>query len=206
MSSMSTHIEDNDQSAGGLGTILRMSFGLLIICGLIYPLIMTGIAQAVMPKQADGSMIYDAAGNAIGSELIGQSFTEPQYFHGRISSIDYNANGAGSPNYAPSNPALKERLQQSIQEWQQMNSASQVTVPPADLLTNSASGLDPHITPAAANAQIPRIAQASGLTEQQLLALVEKHTQSPELGLFGESRVNVLLLNLDVQQAMNKNR
>ena len=205
MNSLSTPNDVKGQRAGGMGTILRMSFGLFILCGLIYPLVMTGISQLILPKQSDGSMIYDAAGKAIGSSLIGQRFTEPQYFHGRVSSIDYNANGAGSPNYAPSNPALAERLQQSIGAWKQDNSASAFPVPPADLLTNSGSGLDPDISPKAAEAQIPRVAQASGLSEEQLKVLVKKHTQSPDFGLFGEARVNVLLLNLDIQKAMNKN-
>lgn len=204
MNSLSTSNDVKGQCAGGIGTILRMSFGLFILCGMIYPLVMTGISQLILPKQSDGSMIYDAEGKAVGSSLIGQRFTEPQYFHGRVSSIDYNANGSGSPNYAPSNPALAERLQQSIETWKQDNSASAFP-PPADLLTNSGSGLDPDITPAAAEAQIPRVAQASGLTEEQLKVLVKKHTQSPDLGLFGESRVNVLLLNLDIQKEMNKN-
>lgn len=197
--------EAKEQRAGGMGTILRTSFGLLILCGLIYPLVMTGISQLILPKQATGSIIYDADGRAIGSSLIGQHFSEPHYFHGRVSSIAYNANGAGSPNYAPSHPALAERLEQSIATWKQENPASDASVPPADLLTNSGSGLDPDISPAAAEAQIPRVAQASGLTEEQLRILVQKHTIMPDLGLLGETRVNVLLLNLDVQNEMNKN-
>ncbi|MGZ9585250.1 potassium-transporting ATPase subunit KdpC [Paenibacillus marinisediminis] len=197
---------ETERGAGSLSTIIRMSFGLLVLCGLIYPLVMTGVVQAAFPKKAEGSIVYDAEGRAVGSELIGQTFTEPYYFHGRVSSIAYDAGGAGSPNYAPSNPELAARIQQSVADWQANNPDSPAVVPPADLITNSGSGLDPHISPASAAAQIPRVAEASGISEEQLAELVKKHTQSPELGIFGEPRVNVLLLNLDLQQAMKESQ
>lgn len=205
MTTINTKVMEPEQTgAAMLGTVIRMSLGLMVLCGMIYPLFMTGIAQVIMPKQANASIVYDAEGNAVGSKLVGQLFTEPYYFHGRVSSIAYNGMGAGSPNYAPSNPDLKARLEQSVSDWQTNNPDSLAKVPPVDLITNSGSGLDPHISPEAAEAQIPRIAEASGLAEKQLTELVAKHTEKPELGLFGEPRVNVLMLNLDVQQEMKR--
>ncbi|UHA74499.1 potassium-transporting ATPase subunit KdpC [Paenibacillus sp. 481] len=189
-------------TAGTLGAMIRSIIGLMLLCGIIYPFVMTGVAQVAMPKQANGSLIHDERGQVIGSELIGQTFTSPQYFHGRVSSIEYNAAGSGSPNFAPSNPALKERLDQSVIDWNKANPEVPVSKLPVDLVTNSGSGLDPHISPEAADAQIPRIAKESGIAIEQLKQMVSKHTQSPDLGIFGEPRVNVLLLNLDVKQQL----
>ncbi|WP_183192491.1 potassium-transporting ATPase subunit KdpC [Brevibacillus fluminis] len=179
---------------------LRISLVLLVLCGLIYPLTMTGLAQAIMPNQAEGSLITDPSGKVIGSELIGQSFSDPKYFTGRISSINNNAAGSGSNNYAPSNTALKERVEKDIAAFLAANPGVKKEDIPADLLTNSASGLDPDISVQAAKIQVARIAQARGLEPKKLEQLIAEQTEGPSLGLFGESRVNVLKLNLALDQ------
>lgn len=184
------------------GAMVRTTIGLLLLCGLAYPFVMTGLAQAVMPKQANGSMVYNEKGQLLGSKLIGQNFTEPQYFHGRISSIGNDAAGSGSPNYAPSNLALQERVVKSFEEWGKENPNVAVKPIPQDLLTNSASGLDPHITPEAARVQLPRVAKASGISKERLEQLIEKYTEGRDLGVFGQMRVNVFMLNLEVQHEM----
>ncbi|MDS1030046.1 potassium-transporting ATPase subunit KdpC [Bacillota bacterium LX-D] len=174
---------------------LRLSLVLLVICGLLYPLGMTGIAQLLMPYQADGSLMKDANGNVVGSELIGQSFKDPRYFTGRVSSIDYNAAGSGSGNLAPSNPALIERVQKDIDAFLAANPGAKKEDIPGDLLTNSGSGLDPHISPLAAKIQVPRISRARGIPEERLNALIDVHTEGRQLGVFGQPRVNVVKLN-----------
>ncbi|MGV3137456.1 potassium-transporting ATPase subunit KdpC [Brevibacillus agri] len=179
---------------------LRLSLVLLLICGLAYPLAMTAIAQVVMPAKANGSLIADANGTVIGSELIGQTFTDPKYFWGRISSIDNNAAGSGSNNYAPSNPALIERVQKDIAAFLAANPGVRQEDIPADLLTNSGSGLDPHISPQAAAIQVQRVAKARQLDPEKVQALVAAHTEGRSLGVFGEPRVNVLKLNIALDQ------
>ncbi|WP_239616253.1 potassium-transporting ATPase subunit KdpC [Cohnella mopanensis] len=178
---------------------LRASIVFIILCGIIYPLATTGIAQAIMPHNANGSLIKDSSGNVIGSELIGQSFADPKYFQGRVSSIDYNAAGSGSNNYAPSNPDMLQRTQDSIDAWKKNNPDVPVSKLPIALITNSGSGLDPHITPESAEVQIPRISNLTGVAVAELEKLVLKHTEGRDLGLFGEPRINVLKLNLDLQ-------
>ncbi|TVX87297.1 potassium-transporting ATPase subunit KdpC [Paenibacillus agilis] len=199
--SSGSHSQGNKQG-GGLGTIIRMSIGLMILCGLVYPFVMTAAAQTLFPYQANGSLVKDENGQIVGSAHIGQAFTDSKYFHGRVSSIEYNGVGSGSGNLAPTNEALTERVEQSMNDWQEQNPQMAVSEVPADLLTNSASGLDPHITPQAASVQIPRIAKATGLSEQQLTQLVKNHTEEPDLGVFGEARVNVLLLNMELEQLL----
>lgn len=187
-----------------VGPIIRMTVFLMAVCGILYPLAVTGIAQAVAPAKADGSLIYDENDKVIGSELIGQTFTGQAYFHGRVSSIEYNAAGSGSNNYAPSNEDLVKRTQDSMDDWKKNNSATPVRDVPNDLLTNSGSGLDPHISPDAAYVQIKRISTETGIESSKLEELVKKHIQGRELGLFGEERVNVLQLNLDLKNMINE--
>ncbi|MDG2800297.1 K(+)-transporting ATPase subunit C, partial [Vibrio parahaemolyticus] len=139
-----------------LSPIIRITFTFLVLCGLVYPLIVTGIAQAVMKDNADGSLIYNDKNEVIGSTLIGQNFTDPRYFHGRVSSIEYKAEASGSNNYAPSNPDLEKRVEKSIEEWKKQNPSVPVTEVPIDLVTNSGSGLDPDISPKAASVQVER--------------------------------------------------
>src|SRR6266566_1391635 len=181
-----------------------------VLTGLIYPLGMTGIAQLVFPHQANGSLI-EKDGKVIGSELNGQNFTEDKYFHGRPSATTdtdpndatktvpapYNAANSGGSNLGPSNKALIDRVQGDMGKLKQENSAAPV---PADLVTTSASGLDPHISPEAALFQVPRIAKARNVPDERIRQLVTDHTEGRFLGLLGEPRVNVLLLNLALDQ------
>lgn len=187
---------------GIVGPIVRTSFVIMLVGGLLYPLAVTGIAQAIMPDRANGSLIYNEKNEVIGSELIGQSFTSPEYFHGRVSSIEYDGAGSGSNNYAPSNQEMIERTKDSVEAWKAANPSTPINKVPIDLLTNSGSGLDPHISPEAALAQVGRISELTGIDKQALRDLVEKHTEGRELGLFGEERVNVLKLNLDLKELL----
>jgi len=179
---------------------------LTLITGLVYPLAMTGIAEVIFPHQAQGSLI-ERDGKVVGSELIGQEFTSDKYFHGRPSATTatdpndptktvaapYNAANSGGSNLGPSNKALIDRVQGDIDTLKKENPAAPV---PADLVTTSASGLDPDISPEAALFQVPRIAKARNLPEDRIRQLVAGQTQGRFLGLLGEPRVNVLLLNL----------
>lgn len=183
-----------------LAPIVRVTFTFLVLCGLVYPLIVTGIAQAVMKDNADGSLIYNDKGEVVGSKLIGQNFTDPRYFHGRVSSIEYKAEASGSNNYAPSNPDLAKRVEKSIEDWKKQNPTVPVTEVPIDLVTNSGSGLDPDISPKAASVQVDRISKLTNIPKETLDQLIKEQTEGAALGLFGEDRVNVLKLNLELQK------
>ena len=183
---------------------------LTLITGLVYPLAMTGIAGVLFPKQAQGSLI-ERDGTVVGSALIGQPFTSDKYFHGRPSATTapdpndstktvpapYNAANSGGSNLGPSNKALIDRVQGDIDALKKENPNMPV---PADLVTTSASGLDPHISPDAALFQVPRIAKARNLPENRVRQLVVDNTEGRLFGLLGEPRVNVLLLNLALDQ------
>jgi K+-transporting ATPase ATPase C chain len=183
---------------------------LTLITGLVYPLVMTGIAGVLFPYQAQGSLI-EREGKVVGSALIGQVFESDKYFHGRPSATTapdpndatktvaapYNAANSGGSNLGPSNKALVDRVQGDMDKLKQENPSAPV---PADLVTTSASGLDPHISPEAALFQVPRVAKARNLPQERIRQLIEDHTESRFLGLFGEPRVNVLLLNLALDQ------
>lgn len=179
-----------------------LSLLLMVILGLGYHLLVTGIAQVIAPEKANGSLIYDQNGQVLGSELIGQKFDDPKLFQSRVSSIDYNGAGSGTNNYAPSNEDMIKRTQESVENWKKENPDVPVDQVPIDLVTNSGSGLDPHISPEAALEQIPRIQKVTGIDKGELEALVEKNTEGKELGLFGEPRVNVLMLNLDLKELL----
>lgn len=181
-------------------TIIRSSFLLMILVGFIYPFTVTGIAQVMLPEKANGSLLYNENNEAIGSSLIGQSFNSPSYFQGRVSSIDYDAMGSGSENYGPSNQDMIQRAIKSVETWNIENPDVPVEELPVDLITNSASGLDPHISPNAALAQVPRVIEETGIKKEMLIQLINEQTESRELGLFGEPRVNVLLLNLRLDE------
>ncbi|TKH15331.1 K(+)-transporting ATPase subunit C [Bacillus wiedmannii] len=185
-----------------LSPIVRITFTFIVLCGLVYPFIVTGIAQAVMKDNADGSLIYNDKNEVIGSTLIGQNFTDPRYFHGRVSSIEYKAEASGSNNYAPSNPDLEKRVEKSIEEWKKQNRAVPVTEVPIDLVTNSGSGLDPDISPQAASVQVDRISKLTKIPKETLGQLIKDQTEGAALGLFGENRVNVLKLNLELQKLL----
>jgi K+-transporting ATPase ATPase C chain len=179
---------------------------LTVITGLVYPLAITGIAGVIFPHQAQGSLI-ERDGHVIGSELIGQNFTSDKYFHGRPSATTapdpkdstktvpapYNAQNSGASNLGPSNKALIDRVQGDIDTLKKENPSASV---PIDLVTTSASGLDPNISPDGALFQVPRVAKARNLPEDRVRQLVAEHTEGRLLGLLGEPRVNVLELNL----------
>ena len=170
---------------------------LSIITGLIYPLLVTGIGQALFPQQAAGSLI-ERDGKLIGSRLIGQNFTDPQYFWGRPSATapqPYNAAASGGSNLGPLNPVLKDAVESRVKALRTADPGNTQPVP-IDLVTASASGLDPHISPAAADYQIARVARARGLAPEAVRNLVVQHTEARQWSVFGESRVNVLELNL----------
>jgi K+-transporting ATPase ATPase C chain len=174
-----------------------------LITGVIYPLVVTGIAQVVFPKQANGSLIINN-GKAVGSELIGQQFDDPKYFWGRLSDtgdFPYNAfnaetlTGSSGSNYGPLNPALFKAAQARIDALKAADPSNTAPIP-VDLVTASGSGLDPNISIAAAYYQVHRVAQARGLSDQEVKALVDTYTQGRQFGFLGEPRVNVLELNL----------
>ncbi len=167
---------------------------LTIITGVIYPLLVTGISQAIFPSQSNGSILV-MDGKAVGSELIGQQFDDPKYFWGRISAVGYNADLSSGSNYGPMNPALLETVQARMDALQAADPDNSLPIP-VDLVTASASGLDPHISVAAALYQVHRVASARGLSEADVQSLVEQNTEGRQFGIFGEPRVNFLLLNL----------
>lgn len=170
-----------------------------VLLGVAYPLSMTGLAQLLFPKQANGQLI-EKDGKLIGSRIIGQSFTGAGYFHGRPSAAGangYDASASSGSNYGPTNKKYIDRVNADVERLQQQNLRTAV---PIDLVTTSASGLDPDITPASAAFQVARVAQARGLSSSAVQALVVKHTTSRQFGVLGEVRVNVLELNLDLDQ------
>ncbi|MBC2579913.1 K(+)-transporting ATPase subunit C [Clostridium sp. DJ247] len=198
---------------------ILISIVLMVLCGIIYPLAMTGISQLVFNKKANGSMIV-INGKEVGSELIGQNFTDPRFFRGRVSGINYNTyteadtkpdkNGkaaysgvaSGSQNLAPSNKALTDRVQKDIDDFLKTHPGVKKEDIPTDLLTSSGSGLDPNISPESAKIQIPAVSKATGISEAQLQKLVDNYTEGRSWGIFGEPRVNVLKVNLEIASAL----
>lgn len=190
----------NEKQTSTLLEQLRPALVVLVLLtgltGLLYPLTMTGLAQLIFPDKANGSIIT-RDGQAVGSELIGQSFDDPRYFWGRLSATSpaYNAAASSGSNYGPLNPALFEMVQARIDALHTADPDNIAPIP-VDLVTASGSGLDPHISPAAAYYQVPRVARERGLDETTVRDLVDEHTEKRQLGVMGEPRVNVLRLNL----------
>jgi K+-transporting ATPase ATPase C chain len=175
---------------------------LTLLTGVVYPLLVTAVAQIVFPHRANGSVI-EAKGKAIGSELIGQPFDDPRYFWGRPSAtspVPYHAGSSTGSNLGPTNPAHLDAVRARVEALRKSHPEQEGPVP-GDLVTTSASGLDPHISPAAAEYQLARVAMARGLSEDRVRQLVVEHTEGRTLGLLGEPRVHVLRLNLAVDEA-----
>ncbi|WP_302133237.1 K(+)-transporting ATPase subunit C [Thomasclavelia spiroformis] len=194
---------------------LLVSIAMFAICGFAYPMIMTGISQIIFPHQANGSLIEEN-GEVVGSSLIGQDFTDERLFHCRPSAYNYNTyteedkeNGdyggvsSGSNNYAPSNPDLEKRINEDIEKFLQENPTIEKEDIPSDIITASGSGLDPHISVEAANVQIDRVSENTGLTKKQLKKMIEENTEGKFLGIFGEEKVNVLELNLSLAKEIS---
>lgn len=185
-----------------LTTSILMTVVMTVLLGLIYPLVVTGLAKVLFRGKADGQLIV-RNGEVIGSRIIAQPFTSPKYFHPRPSNAGngYDAANSGGTNYAPTNQKLIDRVKGDAATLHQENPGMAI---PVDLVTTSASGLDPDISPAAAEFQIPRVARERGVSESAIRDLVQKHTRQRDLGLLGEPRVNVLELNLDLDNLAAK--
>jgi len=179
---------------------LRIKIFFTIVLGVAYPLLMTGVCQVAFPSQANGSLIA-RNGQVVGSALLAQGFTKPQYFHPRPSAAGngYDPTASGGSNYGPTNQKLYDRVKADIAKFRAENPNFHGPIP-SDLLTTSESGLDPDLSPASAEAQVARVAKARGISEDQISALVARYTQGPDLGLLGEPRVNVLRLNLALDE------
>lgn len=176
---------------------IRMLVALTVVCGLIYPLVVTGIAQVVSKDRANGSLL-ESGGDVVGSSLIGQAFDGDQWFHARPDAFDPTASGAS--NLGPSNPDLGTAAQDAADSVRKVEGIGADTSLPVDAVTTSGSGLDPDISPAYARLQAARVAQARGLSTEQVLRLIEDNTKGRTWGILGEPRVNVLLLNLALDQ------
>lgn len=183
-------------------TSILMTIVTTILLGIIYPLVITALAQGLFHDKANGQLI-SRSGTIVGSQIIGQPFVSEDYFHSRPSAAGsgYDAANSGASNLGPTNHALIERVNTAVAQYKSENPGQLV---PIDLVTASGSGLDPHITPAAAAFQIPRVAKARGLSESQLRSLVALHTQGRQFGFLGEPRVNVLELNLELDSLAPK--
>jgi len=177
-------------------TAVLMTIATTILLGILYPLVVTGIAQVLFPRKANGQLI-EANGKVIGSRIIAQAFTAPGYFHPRPSAVAYDPTNSNGSQLGPTNQKLVDRVKADVAAAQAENPGTPV---PIDLVTTSASGLDPEISPAATAFQVPRVAKARGITEEQLRQLVAKHTENRQLGFLGEPRLNVLELNLDLDK------
>jgi K+-transporting ATPase ATPase C chain len=179
-------------------TAVLMTIATTILFGLVYPLVVTGLAQVLFPKQANGQLIQKD-GKTVGSRIIGQGFSGSAYFHSRPSAAGngYDAANSGGSNLGPTNQKLIDRVRNDVSSAQTDNPGKSV---PIDLVTTSASGFDPHITPAAAAFQVPRIAKERGTSVEQIQTILGKHTEARQLGVLGEPRVNVLELNLELDE------
>lgn len=186
----------------GLAVSLRAIIVLTLVCGVLYPLMVTGIAQVAMPHEANGSQLM-CGDQSLGSEMVGQSFVNPEtgytlpgYFRGRPSAVDYGTTPSGASNLGPMSAALIERIFNDAAIIRDENGLDSATVLPIDLVTASGSGVDPHISVASAELQVARVASERGLTEEEVRAMIDDATEGPSLGFLGQSGVNVVKLNL----------
>lgn len=182
-----------------LRSAVLMTVVLTMLCGIAYPLVMTGISQVLFPFQANGNLVRDAQGNVIGSAILAQNFTQPQYFHPRPSAAGndgYDATSSGGSNLGPTNQKLIDTVKDRTDAYRAENGLAADAPVPVDSVTTSASGLDPHISPGNALLQARRVARTRGLPEEQVRSLVTQYTQGRTFGILGEPRVNVLELNL----------
>jgi len=180
-------------------TAVLMTIVLTVLLGVVYPLVMTGISQVLFNNQANGSLVRDGSATVVGSSLLGQNFAQPQYFHPRPSAAGtdgYDATSSGGSNLGPTNQKLIDAVQQRAQDYRAENGLADDALVPVDAVTASASGLDPDISPANAQLQASRVAQARGLSIDQVKGLIDQHTEGRTLFVLGEPRVNVLMLNL----------
>jgi K+-transporting ATPase ATPase C chain len=185
-----------------LRTAILMVVVLTVLLGILYPLVMTGISQLLFPNQSNGSLVRDGSGNVVGSALLAQGFTQPQYFHPRPSaagSNGYDATASGGSNLGPTNQKLVDTVQSNANAYRQENNLAPDAAVPVDAVTSSASGLDPDISIANALLQAPRVAAARGLSDDQVRGLVNQYTEGRTLFVLGEPRVNVLKLNLALE-------
>ncbi|MEK6299165.1 MAG: potassium-transporting ATPase subunit KdpC [Acidobacteriota bacterium] len=180
---------------------ITMTIVLTVLLGIIYPLVVTGLAQVMFPAKAGGSLI-EKDGKVIGSSLIGQPFTGPGYFHSRPSAAGsgYDPTASAGTNLGPTSQKLKDNIKKAAESLREENPGSPI---PIDMVTASASGLDPHITPAAAEFQVPRVARERGMSTDQVRKLIREHSEGRQFGLLGEPRVNVLELNLALDEGSN---
>jgi potassium-transporting ATPase KdpC subunit len=178
-----------------LVTAILMTIVTTILLGLIYPLVVTGLAQVIFPDKANGQLIKSADGTIVGSRLLGQPFSSPGYFRGRPSANGYDAGASSGSNLGPTNQKLIDRVKADVEKLQAESPGKPV---PIDLVTTSGSGLDPHISPAGAEFQVPRVARERGMSEAEVRSMVTAHTEGRQFGFLGEPRVNVLELNLDL--------
>ena len=181
-------------------TAVLMTIVTTVLLGLIYPLAVTGLSQVIFPEKANGQLIRSADGTIIGSRIIGQPFSSPGYFRSRPSAagaVGYDAGASSGSNLGPTNQKLIDRVKADVEKLQAENPGKSV---PIDLVTTSGSGLDPHISPAAAEFQVPRVARERGISEEQVRQVVAVHTKGRQFGFLGEPAVNVLELNLDLDR------
>jgi K+-transporting ATPase ATPase C chain len=187
----------------GLLTAIRITVVLTVLTGLVYPLVLTGIARVVFPWQSAGSLVSHG-GQVVGSAIIGQNFSAPQYFHSRPSAAGdkgYDASGSGGSNLGPTNKTLIETVRKRLKDELETDPGVAANQVPVDLVTTSGSGLDPEISPAAAEVQVPRVAKARGLSQDTVAQMVRQNTRGRWLGIIGEPGVNVLTLNLALDDA-----
>lgn len=182
-----------------------MLFAVVVVLSLVYTFFITWGAQTLMPYQANGSLLY-VNGTVVGSELIGQNFSSPGYFHGRPSAVNYDATGSGGSNYGATSAALMDQVKQRIAKVRSENNLPENASVPADMVLASASGLDPHISPENAMIQMQRVAKVRGLSESAVKALVDRHTEYPQFGFLGQTRINVLRLNIALDELARRGR